>query len=80
MSFLYIECNYTDLRLVGGNVLYEGRVEMCSRYGDWGTVGTTYWDEADAGVVCKGLGYAAEGVFDKATRMSHTHHVSSRSY
>ena len=67
MSFLHIECQNEEVRLVGGNVPYEGRVEMCSKYGDWGTISITYWDEDNAAVVCRELGYRDGGGFDKAT-------------
>ena len=58
-------CTDGDIRLVDGDVDYEGRVEYC-RYGVWGTVCGNGWTAADASVACVELGYPREGEFSTA--------------
>ena len=51
-----LECNDTDIQLVGGSSPNEGRVEYCSE-GVWGTVCdyNWHWRNINALVVCRQL-------------------------
>ena len=50
------ECNETDIRLIDGPAASIGRVEICLN-GMWGLVCDNGWDDRDAQVVCRQLGY-----------------------
>ena len=61
LSFVHTApCADGQLRLAGGNIAYEGRVEICIN-NVWGTVCLDSWGSADATVVCRQLGYSTRG-------------------
>ena len=53
-------CQTSELRLAGGNIPNEGRVEICMN-NVWGTVCDDLWSSTDATVVCRELGYSTQG-------------------
>ena len=52
-------CIEGDIWLVDGPSPMEGRAEICEN-GEWGTICNAYWDDREARVVCRQLGYESE--------------------
>ena len=55
-------CSLGELRLVGGQLATEGRIEVCVG-GTWGTVCHDLWSYFDADVACGQLGFAKRELF-----------------
>ena len=53
-------CQSGDVRLKAGTSSNEGRVEVCYNC-VWGTVCDSGWDDKDAQVVCRQLGFSGQG-------------------
>ena len=49
------------MQLVGSNSAFAGRIELCVGY-IWTTVCADFWDDQDASVVCRQLGYSPYGM------------------
>ena len=65
-------CNASDtVRLAGGQISTEGRVEVCVN-GYWDTVCNDGWDVIDGNIVCKQLGFQPFGEYtcDMTTKLS----------
>ena len=56
------QCTHGQVRLVGGSGPHEGKVEVCDDH-HWTAVQICGddWDDDDAKVVCRQLGYMPDG-------------------
>ena len=57
----YVNCTNGEARLIGGQSLNQGNVEVCV-HGTWGSVCDDGWGIQDSNVVCKQLGYQPFGM------------------
>ena len=53
-------CSDGDVRVVGGDSEWEGRLEVCFNQ-RWGTVNGDGWSSVDTQVTCRQLGYETSG-------------------
>ena len=53
-------CQDGDVRLAGGSYNNIGRIDLCIN-GTWGTICSNTFDNKDASVVCRQLGYSSYG-------------------
>lgn len=53
-------CTEETIRLVNGQTIYEGRVEICYE-GVWRAICPSSWGRNDAKVTCQQLQYGANG-------------------
>ena len=57
-----VNCKHGDVRLAGSSYSTIGRLELCLN-GTWGTICSISFDDKDATVVCKQLGYSPYGEY-----------------
>ena len=60
-SLTSVVCIDGTVRLIDGFTRNKGRVEICHN-NDWGTVCNRLWDDIDARVVCRQLGFSFTGM------------------
>ncbi len=63
LIFIGDTCNHGDIRLVGGALLNEGRLEICLQR-KWGTVCRHSWDSRESGIACEQLGFQSGSKLD----------------
>ena len=67
--------DFISVRLEGGNTLNEGFIEIKGSNGIWGAICDDFWDQPDADVVCRMLGYPfAEIVYVTSKPFGHGGH------
>ena len=55
-----VACPEGEIRLEGTNSAFGGRVEVCLQQ-SWTTICDVYWDNQDASVLCRQLGFSPYG-------------------
>ena len=60
MTVFCTGCQQGAIRLQGGSNTMTGRVEVCNN-NVWGTVCDDFWDNNDASVACRQLGFSPDG-------------------
>ena len=75
-SFIFGAEHCTDgvIQLNGSSIAGSGRIEVCSN-GQWGTICDTFWDNRDARVVCRQLGFSPHGISNSACN-NHEHCIT----
>lgn len=61
LSFITVDCNTGEIRLVGGSDNTEGRVELCIE-GKWNSVCGDHWGNSESYIVCSELGLVPSGI------------------
>ena len=64
-------CTNGDVRLAGGLTRLDGRVELCVN-NSWGGVCGSGWDDSDAAVVCRQIGFSGIGRHCSTKGSTHT--------
>ena len=62
------------MRLVNGTAEWNGRLEVCHK-GHWGAVCETRFEDVDALVVCRQLGFTSESKQNDSERLTIPVHV-----
>ena len=57
-----VGCEEGDIQLINGTNTHEGIVNICES-NEWRRICTNNWDNADARVVCRQLGFPATGLY-----------------